>query len=98
MPIYEYECGKCNEMFEIKQKITEDALQICIKEECSGKVRRVISSAGIQFKGSGWYVTDYSDKMKDKSKSSESKQEEKKPAKTEPPCAAQCDKKCNSAV
>jgi putative FmdB family regulatory protein len=59
MPIYEYECRKCGP-FEVTQRITENALRRCPK--CKGKVSRLLSAPSIQFKGSGWYVTDYASK------------------------------------
>lgn len=62
MPIYEYQCDTCSHRFEVKQSIKEDPIAAC--ERCGKAVRRLISSPGIMFKGSGWYVTDYSDKMK----------------------------------
>ncbi|KJR41422.1 regulatory protein, FmdB family [Candidatus Magnetoovum chiemensis] len=57
MPIYEYECSNCKDMFEITQKITEDPLSVC--QKCGGELRKLISSASFVLKGSGWYVTDY---------------------------------------
>ena len=60
MPIYEYECRKCGHRFEIIQKIADAPLKKCNK--CKGKVERLISSPAIQFKGTGWYVTDYAKK------------------------------------
>ena len=60
MPIYEYECRKCGHRFEAIQKIADAPLKKC--EKCKGKVERLISSPAIQFKGTGWYVTDYAKK------------------------------------
>jgi putative FmdB family regulatory protein len=58
MPTYEYECIKCNYRFERFQKITDKPLTVCPK--CKGKLRRLITGgAGIIFKGSGFYITDY---------------------------------------
>ena len=58
MPTYEYECTKCNYRFEEFQGITEAPLKVCPK--CKGKLRRLITGgAGVIFKGSGFYVTDY---------------------------------------
>jgi putative FmdB family regulatory protein len=57
MPVYEYVCESCNERFEIKQKFTDDPLNICPR--CSGSIHRVIQPAKIVFKGSGFYVTDH---------------------------------------
>ena len=60
MPIYEYECKKCAHRFEVIQKVSDAPLKKC--EKCKGKAERLISSPAIQFKGSGWYVTDYARK------------------------------------
>lgn len=80
MPIYEYQCDGCSYRFEVKQSIKDDPLSIC--ERCGKAVRRLISSPGIMFKGSGWYITDYSDKLKPPSaagsETSTAKTEEKK--------------------
>ena len=62
MPIYEYQCESCADKFEVKQSMKDDPLTTCPK--CGKHVQRLISSPAIMFKGSGWYVTDYSDKMK----------------------------------
>ena len=60
MPTYEYECKKCGHQFEQFQSITAEALTSCKKKGCRGRVRRLISSgAGLLFKGSGFYITDY---------------------------------------
>ena len=58
MPTYEYRCNKCQHQFEVVQKISADPLKSCPK--CRGKVKRLIGSgAGVIFKGSGFYATDY---------------------------------------
>lgn len=57
MPIYEYKCQKCERHFEKRQSISEDPLKVC--EECGGELEKLISLSGFQFKGGGWYVTDY---------------------------------------
>ncbi|MBI1823772.1 MAG: zinc ribbon domain-containing protein [Nitrospirae bacterium] len=62
MPIYEYECEKCSHRFELIQKFSDAPILECPK--CQGLVRKIISTPGILFKGSGWYVTDYSKKLK----------------------------------
>ena len=62
MPIYEYQCEYCRDRFEFKQSIKDDPLTACPR--CGKPVQRLISSPAIMFKGSGWYVTDYSDKLK----------------------------------
>ena len=62
MPIYEYACDSCHSRIEIQQKLSDPPLTICNK--CGGPVKKLISPPAIMFKGSGWYVTDYSDKLK----------------------------------
>ena len=57
MPLYEYQCGACAHRFEQIQKFSDPPLTAC--PECGGAVRKLVSSPAIQFKGSGWYVTDY---------------------------------------
>ena len=57
MPLYEYQCGACAHRFEQIQKFSDPPLTSC--PECGGAVRKLVSSPAIQFKGSGWYVTDY---------------------------------------
>jgi putative FmdB family regulatory protein len=60
MPIYEYECAKCGDRIEVIQKMSDDPLKK--HEGCGGKLTKLISAAGFQFKGTGWYVTDYARK------------------------------------
>jgi len=60
MPIYEYECRKCKAHTEAFQKLSDKPLTKCKK--CGGRLDKVISAPAIQFKGSGWYVTDYASK------------------------------------
>ncbi|HEY0407981.1 MAG TPA: FmdB family zinc ribbon protein [Pyrinomonadaceae bacterium] len=60
MPIYEYECRKCKAHIEILQKMTDKPLVKCRK--CGGRLEKQWSQSGFQFKGSGWYVTDYAGK------------------------------------
>ncbi len=62
MPIYEYVCEQCQHRFEVKQRVSDPPLSGCVR--CGHAVRRVISAPAIMFKGTGWYVTDYSDKLK----------------------------------
>lgn len=63
MPIYEYTCLKCKAHVEILQKMTDKPLAKCKK--CGGRLEKEWSRTGIQFKGTGWYVTDYADKKTD---------------------------------
>lgn len=74
MPTYDYKCEKCGHIFEIVQRITEDPLKFC--PECKGSIKRLISAAGIVFKGSGFHINDYSKNKK------ESKPAEKPKAET----------------
>jgi putative FmdB family regulatory protein len=60
MPLYEYECKKCHHRFERIQKFSDPHVKSC--PNCAGPVQQVISAPAVQFKGSGWYVTDYAKK------------------------------------
>lgn len=68
MPLYEYLCKKCNHKFEKIQKFSDRPLRKC--PECGGPVEKVQHAPAVQFKGTGWYVTDYGGKSdkSDKSK------------------------------
>ncbi|HZQ68057.1 MAG TPA: zinc ribbon domain-containing protein [Terriglobales bacterium] len=57
MPLYEYQCKKCRHRFEKIQKFSDPHVKKC--PECGAPVEQVISAPAVQFKGSGWYVTDY---------------------------------------
>src|SRR5437660_12259896 len=57
MPLYEYECKKCHHRFERIQKFSDRHLKKC--PDCGGPVEQMISAPAVQFKGTGWYVTDY---------------------------------------
>ncbi len=63
MPIYEYQCRKCSAHVEILQKITDKPLTKCRK--CGGRLEKQWSPTSFQFKGTGWYVTDYAGKKAD---------------------------------
>ena len=60
MPLYEYQCDACGRRFERIQKFSDPLVEEC--PSCGGKVRKLLSSPAIQFKGSGWYITDYAKK------------------------------------
>src|SRR6185369_13437601 len=97
MPLYEYQCDACGHRFEVIQKFSDPPVEKCPK--CGGAVHKLIASPAFQFKGTGWYVTDYAKKdsggakkdssSKDKdtstkdSSSSETKTTETKPASTD---------------
>ena len=57
MPLYEYKCDQCNAVFEVMQRFSDAPLET--HSQCGGRVRRLISVPALQFKGSGWYITDY---------------------------------------
>lgn len=57
MPLYEYECEQCSHRFEVIQKFSDAPISVCPK--CGGPVQKLLSSPAIQFKGSGFYLTDY---------------------------------------
>lgn len=60
MPTYEYQCQKCKKTFEIFQSMKDAPLTDCPNKKCKGKVKRLIGTgAGLIFKGSGFYITDY---------------------------------------
>jgi len=86
MPIYEYRCQKCHQTFEVLQKLNDKPLDRC--PHCHGQLARLISSPAIQFKGSGWYITDYAHKnspsgdnghKKEEAETIENNQNNKKP-------------------
>ena len=75
MPTYEYECLKCPRVFEVRQRITEPALETC--DRCGGPIHRLLSAAPFILKGGGWYVTDYPSEARKKGTSSDSGSESK---------------------
>ena len=81
MPLYEYQCKKCGHRFEKIQKFSDKPVKKC--PQCGGPVEQTISAPAVQFKGSGWYVTDYAKKSTAPASSDggskESKKEDKKP-------------------
>src|SRR5574337_62750 len=85
VPLYEYECTKCGHRFERIEKVAGPHLKKC--PDCAGKVERLASSPAIQFKGSGWYVTDYARKSAagDSAKNEKAEASETKPAKETAP-------------
>ena len=70
MPLYEYKCDKCGAVFEKMQKFSDEPLRV--HDQCGGMVERLISAPALQFKGSGWYVTDYAGKTGNGSAKTES--------------------------
>ena len=82
MPMYEYECGGCGNRFELIQKFSDEPVSTC--PSCGGKVRKLVSSSAIQFKGTGWYVTDYARKPRpEQSEGKEKSSKDEKPTKSD---------------
>ena len=82
MPLYEYKCDRCGKTFEIIQKFSDDPLTV--HEDCGGHVERLLSPPALQFKGSGWYITDYAKNHTSPANGkSEAKSESKSETKTE---------------
>ncbi len=75
MPVYEYECTRCGDRFEVAQKINDEPLSTCSK--CSGELKKILSPTGFVLKGSGWYVTDYPSEARKKAMESEKPKEDK---------------------
>ena len=73
MPLYEYQCKKCKHRFEKIQKFSDPLVKKC--PECGGPVEQLLSAPAVQFKGSGWYVTDYGGKKSGSESSSSDKSE-----------------------
>lgn len=69
MPTYEYQCDRCHDVFEVRQRISEPALTT--HDGCGGAVRRLLSPAPFILKGEGWYVTDYPSEARKKAVESE---------------------------
>ncbi len=78
MPIYEYECSQCKEVFEIFHKIDEECKAACPK--CLGPAKKLISATNFVLKGSGFYVNDYPSKSRQDGKRAEKEGPEKKPS------------------
>jgi putative FmdB family regulatory protein len=76
MPLYEYECKKCGHRFEKIQKFSDKMVKKC--PECGGPVEQMISAPAVQFKGSGWYVTDYAKKSSSPGSGGDSGSKDKK--------------------
>ena len=86
MPLYEYQCAQCSERVEIIQKISDPPYSHCPK--CGGEMKKLLSAPAIQFKGSGFYKTDYaSSSSSSSSKSESSRSETKSETKSETPAA-----------
>jgi len=80
MPLYEYQCESCGHRFEAIQKFSDAPIETCPK--CGGAVHKLIAAPAFQFKGSGWYITDYAKKDSSPAGSSDTPKEAA-PAKSE---------------
>jgi len=74
MPIYEYRCSKCSKTFEALQSISADPIDKCIY--CRGKAKKIVSVSSFQFKGKGWYITDYKNSSAGEKKSGPAKKKD----------------------
>jgi putative FmdB family regulatory protein len=96
MALYDYKCRKCGTVFEVRQKFSDEPLKV--HEECGGDVDRLLSAPALQFKGSGWYVTDYGKGGKSPASNgkSESKSDGKSDTKTESKTESKSESKSES--
>lgn len=82
MPLYEYQCDACGQRFEVIQKFSDPPVEVC--RACGGgPVKKLLSSPAIQFKGSGWYITDYARKSGEATTSSSDSEKPSAPASKE---------------
>ena len=81
MPLYEYQCDACAHRFEVIQKFSDAPIDVCPK--CGGAVKKLLSSPAIQFKGTGWYITDYARAGKSDSAASKASSESKSDTKSD---------------
>ena len=86
MPIYEYKCQQCGVQIEVRQSVSDEPLTSC--EKCHGKLEKQWSLSGFQFKGAGWYVTDYAAKKTSATESTSSTETASKPKEDTKPAAA----------
>lgn len=108
MPIYEYKCEGCGDVFEVIQKFADEPL--AVHDKCGGHVHRLMSAPSFQFKGTGWYVTDYakgnasgppkaeSSKSEGKSDSGKSESSEKSESSGKSETVAKTEKKTESKL
>jgi putative FmdB family regulatory protein len=75
MPIYEFRCKKCNEHIEVLQRLSDKLPSKCRK--CGGRLEKLMSAPAIQFKGQGWYITDYARKGSKSERDSKSEKDSK---------------------
>lgn len=92
MPLYEYKCLSCGDVFEVIEKFSDEPL--AVHDGCGGRVERLLSPPALQFKGTGWYVTDYARSSNGKKPPAQ----EGKEAKTETGASATSDTKSSSTT
>ena len=73
MPIYEYKCSKCNEVFEHFERIRDEPLQTCLKCGSVNTISKIISSSGFRLSGTGWYETDFKNNINNHEKKADTK-------------------------
>ena len=96
MPIYEYSCKKCGAHMEVMQKVSDKPLARHAK--CGGKLEKEWSRTGFQFKGSGWYVTDYAGKKSESKDSKETKESKAESSSTSSSSPTSSESKSDSAT
>jgi putative FmdB family regulatory protein len=96
MPLYEYKCNKCGTAFEVIQKIAEPPMTKC--PQCGGSVKKIISAPALQFKGSGFYITDYAKKDRQSPGSKPTPKETKDTAPAPPAADKKADKDAVSSA
>lgn len=97
MPIYEYQCQRCDRRLETLQRVSEPPLTTC--PECGGELKKLFSAPAFQFKGEGWYVTDYARKKDGGAKGDKADKGEEKPKEgKEKESAKPGDKKADKAA
>ena len=94
MPLYEYQCDTCAHRFEVIQKFSDAPIEVCPK--CGGPVKKLFSSPAIQFKGSGFYITDYARKGTDSATTASPSAESKADSKAESKSDGKSDTKTES--
>jgi putative FmdB family regulatory protein len=86
MPLYEYQCDSCGHRFEVIQKFADAPIEACPR--CGGRVNKLQSAPAFQFKGTGWYITDYSRKESAKDSAAGQTADSTKPAETKSDASA----------
>ncbi|MEW6408881.1 MAG: FmdB family zinc ribbon protein [Nitrospirota bacterium] len=81
MPVYEYECNQCGEVFEVIQRFNDPPVTVC--RVCGGSVKKILSPSAFVLKGTGWYVTDYPSESRKKAMESEKVRTEEREKKSD---------------